>query len=677
MRHSISVLLLAFLFAPLNGQKSEAPGFSYGAGASKVPLVADELDVSKVRPYDQVMMTKFNKVWFAFREKYTLNDDGLFVPSLGGSDPSPDTQESQVAFLHHLAREPVKVTYRHSVKCEDCRGTGRKYVYDGLSATELTHVVCGGTGLVDSLIVCRVSYSGPLPPRLPSSNQRAYAVALKNAMDGDALASLQVADCLAAGKGVSKNLAGAADWYVKSLLRGEPKSAGRLAVLYERGEVGFELNKSFAVALAMLGREMGGGDAALDQLARTSSPQEVLKGHWYGQTLINIHKAGRLKEGLCRPKALDSEILRRFDEILVAARRDDRQATFDVGMIQLCGLGAAGVDAPSAFGWFSRAAIAGNPLAFYALGSHFEAGVAVRKSRPAAFALYRASQALGQDFPATQAAKSLEPYCGDPAVGVKLEELLLKIRSRNISVSDFSGLSALQDVELPVSAIAAAPRPSDAGTIPDGKLKGPIVQSGSGLIFTADGHVFTNHHVVAGCSVFSVIVNGSASERRAFLVAEDAARDLAILKISEWRSGEVSFPTPSLLRSAAEEAGLGMRVFTIGFPMPGVLNSSPKYSSGDLNSTKGPDDTPYFMQVSCPIQPGNSGGPLVLEDGRVAGIICASLKARSQNANFAIRIEYLRQLAERSGVVVPGSSARVSDPVHAIQAHCVQVLCRK
>jgi S1-C subfamily serine protease len=201
------------------------------------------------------------------------------------------------------------------------------------------------------------------------------------------------------------------------------------------------------------------------------------------------------------------------------------------------------------------------------------------------------------------------------------------------------------------------------------------------MIFTADGHVFTNHHVIDKCTYFTVKMNGTMVERRAFLVASDPIRDLAILKIYGWQgASEVPYALPSLLRSAKTEAGLGMRVFTIGFPIPGVLNSSPKYTSGDLNSTDGPADHPHFLQVSCPIQSGNSGGPLVLEDGRVAGVICARLQIRTlktENTNFATRIEYLRELAERNGIAIPEASARVSNPIQTVQAHAVQVLCRR
>jgi S1-C subfamily serine protease len=408
---------------------------------------------------------------------------------------------------------------------------------------------------------------------------------------------------------------------------------------------------------------------------------DVLKGHWYGQHLLKLKKAGQLAEGSLTPKIAEREVMGRFGEVMTAARRDDRQATFDVGMIQLCGLGAAGIDAPSAFGWFTKAARAGNPLAYYALGAHYEAGVAVRRNRAAAFAMYRVSVSLGQEYPAAQAAKALEPYCTDPALGLKVDELLAKVRSGGIAVADINGLSSLADVDVPIIASVPTGAPDALGQEQDTKSRTPIIQSGSGMIFTADGHVFTNHHVIDKCTYFTVKMNGTMVERRAFLVASDPIRDLAILKIYGWQgASEVPYALPSLLRSAKTEAGLGMRVFTIGFPIPGVLNSSPKYTSGDLNSTDGPADHPHFLQVSCPIQSGNSGGPLVLEDGRVAGVICARLQIRTlktENTNFATRIEYLRELAERNGIAIPEASARVSNPIQTVQAHAVQVLCRR
>lgn len=672
----IAVWLLPILGWAQSSQQG-LDGFSYGNGSTRLPSVADTLDVAKIPVYDTALNAKFKKAWFAFREVHALTEDGLFVPAPQGSESCPETPESQAAFLNHIASEPVKVTFRSWVKCEDCRGTGKKFVYDGLTATELTHIVCGGTGQLDSLVTCRLSYSAMPPPRLPSGNQRAYSASLKSAEAGKLGAILEVASRLASGRGTKKDVAAAASWYAKALARKEAKAAGELGMLYERGEVGVEMNKPFAVALNVLGREIGGGDQYLEILTRTVSPLDILKGHWYGQRLLALHRAGHLNEASLTPAAVSREVMGGFDQTLIAARRGERQAIFDVGMIQLCGLGAAGVDAPAAFGWFVKSAQAGHPLSYFALGSLYESGVAVRKNRSAAYALYRVSVSLGQDYPATQTVKSLEPACGTELTHQRIDKLLVKVRERGVTASDISGLSSLQDVETPIVASVPTGAPDALGQEENSMTRKPIKQSGSGLIFTADGHVFTNHHVVDQCIYFSVRLNGASTERRAFLIASDPVRDLAILKVYGWNGAtEVPYSLPSLLLSAKEQAGLGMKVFTIGFPIPGLLNSSPKYTSGDLNSTDGPADRPHFMQVSCPIQPGNSGGALVLEDGRVAGVVCATLTMRSQNANFATRVEYLRELASKNGIVIPPPSARVNNPIQTIEAHAVQVLCR-
>ena len=89
------------------------------------------------------------------------------------------------------------------------------------------------------------------------------------------------------------------------------------------------------------------------------------------------------------------------------------------------------------------------------------------------------------------------------------------------------------------------------------------------------------------------------------------------------------------------------------------------------------------MQVSCPIQPGNSGGPLVGEDGHVLGVISASVNVDKfyagtggklpQGINWAIRIEYLRQLAARNSISVPATALRVVDPPKVITANSVVI----
>lgn len=100
---------------------------------------------------------------------------------------------------------------------------------------------------------------------------------------------------------------------------------------------------------------------------------------------------------------------------------------------------------------------------------------------------------------------------------------------------------------------------------------------------------------------------------------------------------------------------LGDRVKTIGYPNIDLQGLEPKFTTGEVNSLAGLRDDPRYFQVSMPIQPGNSGGPLVDERGNVVGIVTATLNPLAalrtsgslpQNVNYAIKSAYALTLVE-------------------------------
>src|SRR5208282_2594685 len=104
-----------------------------------------------------------------------------------------------------------------------------------------------------------------------------------------------------------------------------------------------------------------------------------------------------------------------------------------------------------------------------------------------------------------------------------------------------------------------------------------------------------------------------------------------------------SFPALSISR--AESADLGQEVFTIGFPNIVMQGIAPKYTDGKISSLAGMMDDPTEYQISVPVQPGNSGGPLCDANGQVVGIVVARLNdltvlqasgAVPQNVNYAV-----------------------------------------
>jgi S1-C subfamily serine protease len=128
------------------------------------------------------------------------------------------------------------------------------------------------------------------------------------------------------------------------------------------------------------------------------------------------------------------------------------------------------------------------------------------------------------------------------------------------------------------------------------------------------------------------------------VVKADRSRDLALLKVE----GQFS----ALPIGDESPAPLGETVFTIGFPNVEVQGLEPKYTDGKISSLSGLHDDPSQYQISVPIQPGNSGGPLVSRAGKVLGIVDAKLNDLGmlvksgnipQNVNYAIKAKVIRE----------------------------------
>jgi S1-C subfamily serine protease len=98
---------------------------------------------------------------------------------------------------------------------------------------------------------------------------------------------------------------------------------------------------------------------------------------------------------------------------------------------------------------------------------------------------------------------------------------------------------------------------------------------------------------------------------------------------------------------------VGQRVWTLGFPVVDFLGIEPKFSDGSVSSLSGIEDAPQVFQVTVPVQPGNSGGPLVTEDGFVVGVVVSraaelpffrATGALPQGVNFAVKVDPARGL---------------------------------
>jgi S1-C subfamily serine protease len=155
------------------------------------------------------------------------------------------------------------------------------------------------------------------------------------------------------------------------------------------------------------------------------------------------------------------------------------------------------------------------------------------------------------------------------------------------------------------------------------------VGSGSGVIVTPDGYLLTNQHVVHRAARVSIkLTNGEQVEAR--VVAEDASTDLAVL-----HARTSGLPAVSLLTKAA--ARVGQLVVAIGNPFGFEATVSAGVISAHGRTLRGSDGRLIegVVQHTAPLNPGNSGGPLVDARGRVVGINTAIIAA-AQGIGFAV-----------------------------------------
>ena len=160
--------------------------------------------------------------------------------------------------------------------------------------------------------------------------------------------------------------------------------------------------------------------------------------------------------------------------------------------------------------------------------------------------------------------------------------------------------------------------------------------SGTGFALTADGYLVTSSHVIQGAD--SLLIESRDHQRyHAETVYSDSKHDLAILRIKDAKfSGFGKLP----YTFKGGQADLGERVYTLGYPREDVV-----YGEGALSSRSGFNGDTAFYQVSIPVNPGNSGGPLLDGQGNLIGVV-SGRQDDAQSAAFATKSSYLVRLVD-------------------------------
>jgi uncharacterized protein YecT (DUF1311 family) len=194
---------------------------------------------------------------------------------------------------------------------------------------------------------------------------------------------------------------------------------------------------------------------------------------------------------------------------------------------------------------------------------------------------------------------------------------------------------------------------------------------GSGF-FVTPRQLLTNAHVVRNANRVSVGLGNKETWADVSAISTDY--DLALLAIPE-----NSFDGVPLALSQ-DQLVLGERVRAFGYPLPAIQGYTLKVTDGTVSGLLGLMDDPANFQCTAPIQPGNSGGPLLDDQNRLVGIAVASLNKISvakatgripENVNFGIHLDLVRQFLKENHIELPSADAKQSfDP----ERSCVQII---
>ncbi len=475
---------------------------------------------------------------------------------------------------------------------------------------------------------------------LAAYNRGDYATALREwrsrANRGDAVAQNNLGAMFEAGKGVPQDHAEAVRWYRRAADQGNAEAQNNLGLMYHQGQ---------------------------------GVPRNYFEGNrWFGR----------------------------------AANQGLSKAQYNLGMVFQKGLGVS-QDYAEAVRWYRKAANQGLAEAQTNLDLIAEAQRSTRAQRlrkpvatPTTPALARKrivrvqrglaslghapgsmDGTMGRNTRA--AIRAFQAKMGLPVTGEISEGLEIAIRAAKRTI--------------------ASMRPAPQKPVKPEKLVKKHL-AGSGIIVSTAGHVLTNAHVVDRCRTIQasstsliettgILVGPKPSPAAPFgsrplaVVATDARNDLAVLASSA--------PTGNVATFRSEPgARTGEAVIVAGFPLPDELSSDLNVTQGSISATMGPGNDRRRFQITAPVQPGNSGGPVLDTSGHVVGVVVARLDAIKlakrtgrlpQNVNFAISGATARKFLDAHKIAYDAtrSNAVLSSVDIATRARgfTVAVECRK
>jgi len=461
------------------------------------------------------------------------------------------------------------------------------------------------------------------------------------------------------GEGTNKNFDEAIKWFQKAVDMGDDDSVFDLANMYRDGE-GFEQDEDKAIEMYTKAADMG-----------------------------NVYAQNRLAKYYFKGTYVNRDYQKSYDYALKAAEQGNANAQNKMGNFYLIGKGVVEVDMKKAIDYFEKAAEQGNAKAHNNLGALYLSGKGVKKDKNKAFALYKKAADFGDAESQYKVGTFYDYGLGNIQKDVKEA---IKWYTKAYDKDHKNAQIALgqvyyygdEDANIQKNyKKAAAFFYKAAKNKKDDSEKDKIdfkpSSYGSGF-FVTPNHIITNNHVTEECD--EIKVKNKHYESKVKLVDTDANTDLSILETGKPNDKYLYLRSRKPVRT-------GEQSIALGYPFASTLGSELKVTSGNIAALTGFDNNIAELQLTSPVQPGNSGGPLLDDNGNVIGIIVSRLETSSeitgdreaQNVNFAIKSNMAKIFMDLNevdySVRKTNGAKSVSEIVDESRDATVQIICKE
>lgn len=442
----------------------------------------------------------------------------------------------------------------------------------------------------------------------------------KAAEQGNAKAQYELGQMYENGSAAAQDYNLAFQWYAKAAVQSHPKAQYSLGKFYKEG---IATGRDYQQAVSWF--TMAAGQANSD--AQCELGAMYFRGIGVEQDdseaekwLLKAAERGNAKAqynlGLLYCKDRDDQIKHNYKEAVKwfskAGAQNHVDAQYLLGVMYSRGEGVE-QDYKTAVKWFTKAASQGSPKAQLVLG-----------------ACYWNGQGVAIDHAESLKWMSLASMNGEKDAKPLKDEMCAKMTDAEITEAQ-KRINKIKNIK---GYLAEKPAGLKNGNTEKAEY------TATGFFIASDGYILTAYHAVGKSENIKVIYN--KQQYQAKIIAQNQSLDIALLKID---ANDCSY-----LSLSSEPAQTGDWVFTMGYPQVSLQGSEPKFTEGSISSLSGSADNPNFFQISVPVQPGNSGGPLINKNGQVIGLIVARLNdisallttgAVPQNVNYALKSSYI------------------------------------